>query len=71
MKLHHGVTLYTNKSAIGFGKSKGLMIKRQGKYTSKAWPKYKRAGFKHSKPSEEDVNKKFLNGLKGNPIMNS
>lgn len=71
MKLHNGVTLYTNKSTIGFGKSSGMMVKRQGKFSSKAWPNYVRAGFKCSTPTRKEVNKKFVNGLLGNPIMNS
>lgn len=69
--IHKGITLYNTKSSIGFGKSTGLMIKRQGKYSAKAWPKYKRAGFKHMKPSTKQVNMKFINGLVGNPLMNS
>ena len=71
MKLHQGLVLYTDETPIGFGKGPKTIIKKQGRYEAKAWPKYKRAGFKHRQPSRKEYNKKYINGVIGNPLMNS
>jgi len=71
MKVHKGIILFTDETPIGFGKAKKLMINNQKKHTAGAWPNYKRAGFKHRKPSEGEINAKHLNSVIGNPFMNS
>lgn len=57
MDVHKSNILFTDKSKIRIGRGTSQMIKRQGKFHQKGWPRYKRAGykFKTSVVKPEDV----------------